>query len=147
MNFTQQASLCPFWLSLSAAKKPTSSILVVRVWIVGLRLVSTPQLPPEYPLQRVPHSLPPRRSAARPLVVRRGPDSEFIGYDTTPNLRIRIDGMRPRRRVVAAAHTPPVGMRLTEPELLPQEVPLAGDEREGVADRLLLSRRRIRDLK
>ena len=37
-------------------------------------------------------------------------------------------------------------MRLTEAELLPQEVPLAGDEREGVADRLLLSRRRIRDL-
>ena len=76
---------------------------------------------------------------------------------TTPNLRIRIDGatcpvggtylVRARRRVVAAAHTPPVGMRLTEAELLPQEVPLAGDEREGVADRLLLSRRRIRDLK
>jgi hypothetical protein len=55
--------------------------------------------------------------------------------------------VRPRRRVVAAAHTPPVGMRFTEPELLPQEVPLAGDEREGVADRLLLSRRRIRYLK
>ena len=54
--------------------------------------------------------------------------------------------VRARRRVVAAAHTPPVGMRLTEAELLPQEVPLAGDEREGVADRLLLSRRRIRDL-
>ena len=38
-------------------------------------------------------------------------------------------------------------MRFTEAELLPQEVPLAGDEREGVADRLLLSRAGIRDLK
>ena len=54
--------------------------------------------------------------------------------------------VRPRRCVVAATHGPPVGMRFTEAELLPQEVPLAGDEREGVADRLLLSRRRIRDL-
>ena len=55
--------------------------------------------------------------------------------------------VRPRRCVVAATHGPPVGMRFTEAELLPQEIPLAGDEREGVADRLLLSRRRIRYLK
>ena len=40
--------------------------------IATRRLVSTLQLPPEYPLQCVPHSLPPRRSAAQPLVVRRG---------------------------------------------------------------------------